>query len=388
MKSLIENTMILGSKTLFLYITRKLVISFFLTLVVFTFVLFMGNIVRIVDLIVKNIDPLLILKYFFYVIPYLLAYSIPMSLVTAVILIYSKLSVENEITAMRACGIGMWKVFAPGIVLGLVLSYFCVQLNDEVYAYFHYAQRQLKRDFKVTDPQAFLIPGHDTNEFQGYKINIKRKENDIFYDVTINEFLEDGRKRFIRADRGQLIKDEKTNAFSFKLIDGIIEEPDAANPQKFFQGNFGVYTIKFDNSSDNKNKTKLKKKRRDMTIKELNAGIAKQKKLLAQAGPDETKQIKRQITISATTINERLSYSFACLAFVLIGMPLGVRSHRSEKTIGAAISLALVAAHYIFVLFAKALNDRPEYYPQLLIWLPNIVLIILGILFTFRIQRR
>ncbi len=373
-------------KILFFYISKKLAVSFLLTLVVFTFVLFMGNIVRIVDLIVQNIDPMLILKYFLYIIPYLLAYSIPMSLVTAVILIYSKLSVENEVTAMRASGIGMWRIFTPGIILGLILSYFCVKLNDEVYAYFHYAQRQLKQDFKVTDPQAFLIPGHDTNEFQGYKINIKRKELDIFYDVTINEFLEDGRKRFIRADRGQLITDEATQDISFKLIDGIIEEPDAADPQKFFQGNFGVYTIKFAPAA--KDGKLLEKKRRDMTIRELSAEIKGQREHLAQVGPTEAEQIRREITISLTTIHERLSYSFACLAFVMIGMPLGVRSHRSEKTIGAAISLGLVAAHYIFVLFAKALNDQPEYYPYLLIWLPNVILIALGIFFTFRIQRQ
>ena len=381
------NAILMWPKILFFYISKKLAVSFLLTLVVFTFVLFMGNIVRIVDLIVQNIDPMLILKYFLYIIPYLLAYSIPMSLVTAVILIYSKLSVENEVTAMRASGLGMWRIFTPGIILGLILSYFCVKLNDEVYAYFHYAQRQLKQDFKVTDPQAFLIPGHDTNEFQGYKINIKRKELDIFYDVTINEFLTDGRKRFIRADRGQLITDEATQDISFKLIDGIIEEPDAADPQKFFQGNFGVYTIKFAPAA-NKDGKALEKKRRDMTIRELSLQIKIQKQLLANVGPTEAEEIKREITISLTTIHERLSYSFACLAFVMIGMPLGVRSHRSEKTIGAAISLGLVAAHYIFVLFAKALNDQPEYYPYLLIWLPNVILMALGVLFTFRIQRQ
>lgn len=387
MKTSILNTFISWPKTLSIYIIRKLVLSFVLTLVVFTFVLFMGNIVRIVDLIVKNIDPLLILKYFLSIIPYLLAYSIPMSLVTAVILIYSKLSVENEITAMRANGIGMWKIFTPGIILGLVLSYGCVKLNDEVYAYFHYAQRQLKQDFKVTDPKAFLIPGHATNEFEGYKINIKRKEKEIFYDVTINEFLEDGRKRFIRADRGQLVIDDKTKDMSFKLIDGIIEEPDASNPQKFFQGNFGVYTIKFASKADG-DKGPPKKKVRDLTIKELKIRINDFKSELLEAGPTQAKELKQEISEYKTTIQERLSYSFACLAFVLIGMPLGVRSHRSEKTIGAAISLALVAAHYVFVLFAKALSERPEAHPEFLIWLPNIVLVGLGIYLTFRIQRQ
>lgn len=373
------------TQTLYLYISRKLALSFVLTLVVFTFVLFMGNIIRIVDLIVRNIDPLLIIKYFFYIIPYLLAYSIPMSLLTAVVLMYSKLSADNEITAMRASGIGMWKIFVPGILISLLLTYFCVKLNDDVYAYFHFAQRQLKQEFKVSDPQSLLVPGHDTNEFQGYKININRKENGIFRDVTINEFLEDGRMRFIRADRGELIVNEETNALSFKLIDGIIEEPDVSDPTKFFQGNFGIYTIKFDPIGSDE---ELVKKRRDLTIKELKVRIKERKGRLENAGPAEKNQLKKSISVIRTAIQERLSYSFACLAFVMIGMPLGIRSHRSEKTIGAAISLGLVSGHYVFVLFAKALNDRPEYYPYLLIWLPNIILIALGIYLTFHIQRQ
>jgi len=376
------------AQILYLYITRKIVLSFILTLVVFTFVLFMGNIVRIVDLIVQKIDPTLILKYFLYVMPYLLAYSIPMSLLTAVVLIYGRLSADNEITAMRSSGLGMWKIFMPGIIIAILLSYGCVKLNDEVYAYFHYKQRELKQDFKITDPQALLVPGHDTNEFQGYKININRKEEGIFHDVTINEFLEDGRKRFIRADRGELIVNKETNELSFKLYDGIIEEPDLTNPQKFFQGSFGIYTIRFNDPYSSSKKGKPTKKRRDRTIKELRVQVKEYNDRLTNAGPVEKKQLNKEISILRTSINERLSYSFACLAFVLIGMPLGVRSHRSEKTIGAAISLGLVSAHYIFILFAKALHDQPEYFPHLLIWLPNIILTVLGILLTFRIQRQ
>lgn len=375
-------------RILYFYISRKLSLSFVLTLIVFTFVLFMGNIIRIVDLIVKNIDPILILKYFLYVMPYLLAYSIPMSLLTSVILIYSKMSADNEITAMRASGIGMWKIFAPGILLSLLLSYACIKLNDEIYAYFHFAQRNLKQNFKISDPKALLVPGHETNEIQGYKININRKEDGIFRDVTINEFLEDGRKRFIRAERGEMIVDEKTKEISLKLMNGIIEEPDVSDPQKFFQGNFGVYTIKFNKSFTDPSQKKLVKKRRDLTIRELSKQITKYKKRINKAGPAEKNQLIREITISLSTIHERLSYSFSCLAFVMVGMPLGVRAHRSEKTIGAAISLGLVAAHYVFVLFFKALNDRPEYFPYALIWLPNLILFILGIYLIFRIQRQ
>lgn len=373
-------------RTLYAYITNKLVASFFLTVVVFTFVLFMGNIVRIVDLIVNKIDPLLIIKYFLYVIPYLLSYTIPMSLLTAVILIFGRMSADNEITAMRASGIGMWKIFTPGIILGILATWACVHLNDEVFAYFHYQQRLLKDDFQIDDPEAFLVPGHNTNDFQGYKINFARKKNGVLQDVTINEFLDNGSNRFIRANRGEIFIDDKTKQITMKLMDGIIEEPDTADPKKFFQGQFGVYSIKFNNTSAVSKSTP--KKNRDMTIQELRAEIAVQRGLLAKAGPSAEKEIKKDISKIRVQINERLSYSFACLAFVLVGMPLGVRAHRSEKTVGAAISLGLVAGHYVFVTLAKALAEKPELYPYYLIWIPNVVLALLGVFFTFKIQRR
>lgn len=361
-------------------------ISFFLTLVVFTFVLFMGNIIRIVDLIVKHIDPILILKYFLYAFPYLLTYTIPMSLLTAVILIFGKMSADNEITAMRSSGIGMWRIFVPGIALGILLSFLCLLLNDKVYAVFHYGQRQLRENFQVSDPEAFLIPGHNTNEFQGYKINIGRKKGGVLYDVTINEFLENGSKRFIRANRGNVLSDEQTKEVMLKLTDGIIEEPDTADPTKFFQGQFGVYTIKFPGS--NPNAKTLAKKHRDLTIEELQLERGVLQKRIPNSGPLEKKELKKEISVITTAIHERLSYSFACLAFVMIGMPFGVKAHRSEKTIGAAISLGLVAAHYLFVMLGKALSDRPEFYPHWVLWSPNLVLMLLGIWMIYKIQRR
>jgi hypothetical protein len=88
-----------------------------------------------------------------------------------------------------------------------------------------------------------------------------------------------------------------------------------------------------------------------------------------------------------TEINYRYSYAFASIAFAIIGIPLGIRAHRSEKTIGFLICLALIAIHYAMVITVKAFNDAYFLRPHLLIWLPDAIFVTTGIALLWRQHR-
>ena len=87
------------------YIGGQLLKTFLISLGVFTFILFMGNVIRILDMLERGVAGGLLLKLFLSFLPYLLVFSIPMSVLTACLLVFGRLSADNEITAMRACGL-------------------------------------------------------------------------------------------------------------------------------------------------------------------------------------------------------------------------------------------------------------------------------------------
>ena len=94
------------------------------------------------------------------------------------------------------------------------------------------------------------------------------------------------------------------------------------------------------------------------------------------------------VTPVKVQIHRQAAFSYACFAFTLIGIPLGVRAHRRETSIGIGMALLLVAFYYAFIVLANALENQAQFAPHLLIWFPNLFFQLLGSLMLWRIDRR
>jgi lipopolysaccharide export system permease protein len=96
----------------------------------------------------------------------------------------------------------------------------------------------------------------------------------------------------------------------------------------------------------------------------------------------------RERSASRTEINKRFSFPFSCVAFALIGVPLGVTAHRRETSIGFAMGLIVAVSYFLFVIIGDTLRANPKVHPELLVWFPNVLFLVLGAFLFRRLARQ
>jgi lipopolysaccharide export system permease protein len=105
--------------------------------------------------------------------------------------------------------------------------------------------------------------------------------------------------------------------------------------------------------------------------------MAESRRSLLALAPEARGIEKNRMIIEA---NSRISTAVACFTFMLIGIPLGVKSHRKETSIGMVMSLAIVFAYYVFIVIAKTLAENGSgLHASLVLWLPLIATQFLGL---------
>jgi len=305
-------------------------------------------------------------------IPFLLSYTLPIAALTAVLLSLGRLSSDNEIIAIRASGINLFSLILPLLIVGLILSLILVVFNDKVIPYAHFESRKTLIEVGIKNPTAALEPGVFINSFQKYILFIYRIEDNKLMNIRIYEPQEGKPTRTIVAKHGEFIADTEKKTMKLKLIDGTSDEPDPNNPSNFYKLNFKTYFMTL-NLSDARNKDSIEKKPKDMTISELRNEIEKFKK----SGVD--------VTPLVTEIYGKISLAFSCLVFILLGSSLAIITRRREKSINFGIAFLIVGIYYLLLLGSEALSLQGYLDPRIAMWLPNIILGLLGTFLTYRL---
>jgi lipopolysaccharide export system permease protein len=355
------------------YIVLDYLVIFLGALGLITFVMTAGALIKAVDLMARGISPMLIVKFFFQNIPYILSFSMPISTLFAALLLFGRLSMDSEISAMKSCGISLWRLTSPLILLSILFSFVCIYINCEVAPAAKYANRELLRTAGVEEPINLLEEGRFIRDFPGLMIYVGRKNGTVVKDVVAYELdKKGGIKRSVRAKNGDITADNTNRLLTVKLYDVRIEVPDAKDPHdvsKTTYVNAQYYPIKLDFEKVLKGKPTVKK-RGQMRMGELIDRIRNVERDFPMISAADRLVEKTKLIVEA---NERVSIAIGCFSFMLIGIPLGVKSHRKETSIGMVLSLVVVFAYYLFIVVAKALADYPALHPNLILWIPLIV---------------
>lgn len=351
------------------YLLRDFLRSFLLTLGVLTFVMYVGTVVQAIDYMSRGISGLLILKIFALNIPHTLAFVIPVSVLTTVLLHFGRLSSDGEITALKSCGVSLWQIAAPILLCSVFLSGICLYINAELSPRSHFARRAMLRNLGEEDPLALLDEGRFVNDFPGVKVYVGKKADRQLEDIILFQSDDKGTRVEVRAKSGTVDFDSKTRIMKIDLRQARMTEFDKDHPDdpsKARTLSAQSYPVTLD-LNQMLHKGKISKKPADMNFSELVGAIQN----VRQTFPDiQEENVLRMRTKIAVDANDRIALALSCFSFTLLAIPLGIRAHRKESSIGIAMALVLMFAFYLFIIIADALVDRPEWRPDLIPWIP------------------
>ena len=351
------------------YIIKELISPLIFGLAIFTFILIMDRIFDLTNLIVtKGVSINTVGTLLLYTLPFSVSLSIPMALLMATLMAFGRLSQDNEITAMKASGINTYRIMLVPIAFALVFSLGMMFFNDVVVPSSNYAFKKLYYGIIYKHP-AIKLEEHtfvDLKEHRLYieKINSKtsRLENIIIY-KTSDDTL-------ITAARGSL--EAGRDSITLNLQDGTIHSVDKKNPLGYNRVAFNYYTITLDLGDEISREKIAQKSIREMNTAELKTQI------------DDFKKKNINTNVLLVELYQRTVIPFACLAFVLIGTPLGIKTQRGSRSIGFGLSLILIFVYYLLLLLGITIGEKGWMPPLIATWLPNIFMGVCGILFMIK----
>ncbi|MFC1667317.1 LptF/LptG family permease [Candidatus Omnitrophota bacterium] len=356
-------------KILRIYLLKEIFFMFLFSLLIFTFALVTGNLIKLADLVInKGVNILEVGKLFLFLIPFLLSYTIPMSSLSATLLVFGRLSSDNEITAIRAHGINIYKLSSPLIVIGIVLSLFLIILNDRVLPEAHFASRKIVKSIGVKNPSAYLESGTFIKNFKNYIIFINEIDKNKLKGIRIYQLQEGRPTRTIIAKKGEFIVLDAQNAVKLKLINGTSDETNPKNPMHFYKLNFKTYFLTLNLDEKLGSEDYIAKKPKEMNFQEIKLEIKK----LGVHHIDAPALIAE--------FHRKISISFATLVFIIIGIALGIFSKRGEKTAQFAIALGVIVLYYLLTAGGIAISLKGIQPIALWIYLPNAILAIIGVI--------
>ena len=362
------------------YLSRQLIVDLLFAIVVLSFVLVIGNIFRkLLPLLVNHDLPVeYLIGFVAYVLPFSLIFTIPWGLLTAVLLVFGRLSADNELTALRSNGVSIGRICIPLVGISLLCTAASLWLNVQVAPAAQEEMRSTVFNLATRNPMALFGSDQVIDQFPGHKIYVGKKqenklENIIVFDL--NEFSIP--MRVTHARSGLLEADLANKRLLMHLYDARYQQRDETDPYDLLRTRDGIsvaegtLAISLDDLYE---KEKRRASRSMLSIEQL----------LEQLKNDDPKMR----SASLTEINKRFSFPMACLVFALVGVPLGITAHRRETFFGFAVSLVIGVFYFLFIIIADTLRGNAKLHPELLVWFPNVLFLGLGIWMFRRLSRR
>ncbi len=362
-----EQKLILADK----YILKQLIETFLLGVVVFTSLMFASDqfLYLVKQISSYGIPFEMAMKTIILQLPYIVVYTIPMGILLATILTFNKLSNNNELTIMRACGISLTRIAMPVLIFSFLLAVFSFFINEFVVPA---CNQKAKTIMMQALAQKNLPNGKSNFSFQEFDENKQIKR--LFY---ISKYENKKMEGVTVLDLSQP-----------DVIQVVQSKFGSTNPDYWGFDEGAIYTI---SSSGKIMNTAVFNNMRLKTTLDL-SGLKKNHMARELNFFDLDKYIKtkaekieqQQITLLKVLLYEKIALPITAFVVVLIGIPLAISPPRAKVNRGLLFSIIVIFCYYIIRAVSSSLGEAQLLSPFISAWLPNFIVLLLGSYLFYR----
>lgn len=308
--------------------------------------------------------------------PQFVVYSFPMSLLLTGMMTYGKFSADSEIIAFRSCGVSVYRLILPALVLSVIVTGVTFFFNELLVPTSSQRAtttltRALKQDKPTFKKDNIVQPEYKTVERDGKKEQVlvrlfyaEKFDGKTMTGLTIldKSQADKGLSQILNAQSA--VWDSTKNTWDFSNGTIYLIAPDASyrNIVTFKHQQLQLPQSPFELAAlDNKNPD------------EMSVGEAMDYLDQIQMTGD-----RKKILTVAVTIQRKLAFPFVCIVFGLIGSAMGIRPQRSGKATSFGVSVLMIFGYYLMMFIFGALGQAEIISPFLAGWLPNFIGLAIG----------
>lgn len=353
------------------YIAAELLMPFLFGVGAFSSVgVAVGTLFDLVRKVVESGLPLSVaLNVFLLKLPYFIFLAFPMSTLLAALMTYSRLSSDSELVALRSCGVSIYRLVLPAVMLSFVVTGMTFLFNEEFVPAANYQatltlNRALKEEKPSFQEQNIFYPEYQqVKQPNGDKAKILTR---LFY---ADQF--DGERM-----KGLTIVDRSREGLNQIVVSDSAMWNPAQNTWDFFNGTIYVVApdssyrniLRFDHQQLQLPRTPLDIATKSRDYGEMNIAQAqKQLEIIRMSGNDQ------KIRKLKVRIQEKIAFPFVCVVFGLVGAALGTRPQRKGRATSFGISVVVIFSYHLLQFISSALGIAGILSPFMSAWLPTLV---------------
>jgi len=415
------------------YILREHIAPFFFAFFTITFLLIIDYVPKIIDHVLdKNLSIWVVLELVALNLAWMLALSVPMSVLVGTLMAFGRLGSDFEITAVKAAGINLLHILLPLLGAAAIVMFAMVHFNDKILPDLNKKARQLWGDIAAMRPTLSFQSGIFISDVPGFLILM----DDIDHatsrveGVKITDTKVAARPRIIIADYGYLEMVDNGRNMRFTLYDGELHTLDINEPENYRKMDFEKHVINvIDAGSELVRSDSEYRTDREMAIDEMGNQVDRAKDAMRpiverietslqtkfdylyadtfafrtsdtisdslalysannevsawsrtiQRNSQQVKTHNKVMNRYMIEIYKKYSIPAATLAFILIGAPLGMLTRRGGMGVAIAVSIALFLIYWAFLIGGEDIADRGIVDPFWAMWGANILLGSIGL---------